>query len=137
MKEQNSAKCDWYFPDTYLNDTSDGVSHEAVCVLNIGEKDATISMKFFFEQREPMEGFTAVCKANRTNHIRFDRLKNGRGEGRNGRMRRMGAGSRGDRLRREFYRKSGQRDPLFSMPEGPIAPGPRREGAAGCNFPGL
>lgn len=49
----------------------------------------------------------------------------------------MGAGSRGDRLRREFYRKSGQRDPLFSMPEGPIAPGPRREGAAGCNFPGL
>lgn len=80
MKEQNSAKCDWYFPDTYLNDTSDGISHEAVCVLNIGEKDATISMKFFFEQREPMEGFTAVCKANRTNHIRFDRLKNGRGE---------------------------------------------------------
>ena len=72
----------WVIPDGFMSDTQKGnyVSHEAVCVLNIGEKDANIKLTIFFEDKEPLEGFTAVCKSRRTNHIRLDRIVNDKGE---------------------------------------------------------
>lgn len=74
------AKCDWYFPDTFLPDTSDGISHESVCVLNVGKTDAHIKLVLYFEDRESMEEFEVVCQAGRTNHIRFDKLSGKEGE---------------------------------------------------------
>jgi hypothetical protein len=55
------------------------VSHEAVCVLNTGSEDAHITMTLYFEDREPMSGFCTLCKAERTNHIRLDMLKDDEG----------------------------------------------------------
>ena len=73
----------WIVPDCFLpaQSTGDLKSHESTCVLNIGKKPATLKLTAYFEQREPMEGFQAVCSPRRTNHIRLDSLKNRRGEG--------------------------------------------------------
>lgn len=66
----------WYIPDAYFPVDSSGKfpSHEAICVLNPGAKDAHIEITLYFEDRDKMAGFHAVCKAERTNHIRMDRL---------------------------------------------------------------
>ena len=68
---------DAFFP---VKDNGDYVSHEAICILNTGDEDATVDFTLYFEDREPMSGFTAVCGARRTNHIRLDKIKNDKGE---------------------------------------------------------
>ena len=73
----------WFVPDCYYPSKSSGElkSHEAICVLNPGKKDANIDITLYFEDRDCMSGFKAVCKAERTNHIRMDKIKNENGEG--------------------------------------------------------
>ena len=69
----------WFIPDMFWPEAqSDGpyISHEAVCVLNVNDQDAQISIELYFEDREPLTGFSACCKASRTNHIRMDQLIN-------------------------------------------------------------
>ncbi len=70
------GKCEWLMPDGFyaVKDHGDYVSHEAVCVLNTGDVDAELEITLYFEDREPKKGFRAVCPAERTNHIRMDRL---------------------------------------------------------------
>lgn len=72
----------WVIPDGFMSDTEikGYVSHEAVCVLNLGDEDAMIKLTVFFENREPLTGFTAQCKSKRTNHIRLDKLVNDKGK---------------------------------------------------------
>jgi len=66
----------WLIPDAFYNSQSIGqVSHEAVCVLNTSDVDATITMTLYFEDRDKMEGFVAHCPAGRTHHIRMDKLR--------------------------------------------------------------
>lgn len=75
--EQNIGKCHWFIPDAFypvVDHGNDYVSHEAVCVLNVGSNDAHIKITLYFEDREPIYGFEAVCPAKRTNHIRMDRI---------------------------------------------------------------
>lgn len=76
------GKTVWAIGDGYMSDTQNGgfVSHEAVCVLNTSDKDAEINITVYFEDREPVGGFKAVCAARRTNHIRLDKIKNDKGE---------------------------------------------------------
>ncbi len=76
MKEAKGSKT-WFIPDGYWPSISNGVfpSHEAICVLNTCSKDAEISVTLYFEDRDKMTGFKAECKAERTNHIRMDKLK--------------------------------------------------------------
>lgn len=82
MKGSYGAKV-WFIPDGYFPETSSGKlpSHEAICVLNPGSRDANINITLYFEDRDPMDGFKAVCRAERTNHIRMDRLKDEKGQG--------------------------------------------------------
>ena len=75
--DQNAGKCHWFIPDAFypvVDRGNDYVSHEAVCVLNAGNNDAHIKITLYFEDREPIDGFEAVCPAKRTNHIRMDRI---------------------------------------------------------------
>lgn len=67
----------WFIPDGFFPSTSSGKqkSHDAICVLNPNSKDANISITLYFEDREKMQGFYAYCAAERTNHIRMDKLK--------------------------------------------------------------
>lgn len=74
MREQAIGHKVWVIPDGYLPEKSSGglISHEAICVLNTGEKDANIRITVYFEDREPMGKFYAMCVARRTNHIRLE-----------------------------------------------------------------
>lgn len=76
------GKTTWLIADGFMSNTKTEhyVSHEAVCVLNVGQVPAHIKLTIYFEDRDPMTGFTAQCPPQRTNHIRLDRLKNDRGE---------------------------------------------------------
>ncbi len=76
------GKKEWVIPDGYMSEVSNGSqpSHEAVCVLNLGDTDAQIKLTIFFEDKEPLTGFTAECKAKRTNHIRLDKITNDNNE---------------------------------------------------------
>ena len=83
MSNEAYGKRVWLIPDGYYPEVSKGdvyVSHEAVCVLNVGDEDANIDITLYFEDREPMTGFKAVCKSKRTNHIRMDKIVSASGE---------------------------------------------------------
>lgn len=66
----------WSVSDGFMNDTKNGEfeSHEAICVLNISGRDASLSINVYFEDREPICGFKATCKNDRANHIRLDKI---------------------------------------------------------------
>lgn len=67
----------WLIPDMYWPQVTSGefyVSHESVCVLNTTETDCSVSFTFYYEDREPVTGCTAVCPARRTHHIRMDKM---------------------------------------------------------------
>ncbi len=66
----------WLIPDAYIPTGGEGdlASHEAVCVLNTGETDATLRFLAYFEDREPLGPFTALVPAGRTRHLRTDGL---------------------------------------------------------------
>lgn len=74
----------WYIPDAFFPGISSGktyVSHEAVCFLNETAEDAQVSLTLYFEDRDKMTGFHAVVPAERTVHLRLDRLKRDDGVG--------------------------------------------------------
>ena len=73
-----TGKTEWVIPDGFMSDTKSEryVSHEAVCVLNLNEKCANVKLEIYFEDKEPILDFTAVCEAKRCNHIRLDKIKN-------------------------------------------------------------
>ena len=76
------GKKTWLIPDTFLHSVSHGanVSHEAVCVLNTGARDAEITLTLYFEDRAAAGGYHASCPAAHTHHIRLDRLLSDAGE---------------------------------------------------------
>lgn len=80
------GKTTWMIPDTFLRSTSRSSdpgdrSHEAICVLNTSENDAHIALTLYFEDREPNTAFTAFCGAERTHHIRLDKIRDKDGNG--------------------------------------------------------
>ena len=77
-----NGSCEWFIPDCYWPEiTTPGhyVSHEAICVLNTHDEDAEIALTLYFEDQEPITGFTAICPARRTHHIRLDKLEDAAG----------------------------------------------------------
>lgn len=67
----------WYIPDAFYPSVCSGktyVSHEAVCFLNETEQDAKVSLTLYFEDRDKMTGFSAVVPAERTVHLRLDKI---------------------------------------------------------------
>ncbi|GHV01641.1 hypothetical protein FACS1894211_11770 [Clostridia bacterium] len=73
---------EWLISDAYWHSRSNGVfpSHESVCVLNRTDKTARVFLTLYFEDREKLTDFSAEIPAERTKHIRIDKLKNERGE---------------------------------------------------------
>jgi hypothetical protein len=69
-----AGKLQWFVPDAYLPAASShGVaSHEAACLLNVGPRDATVRLTFFFEDREPLGPVEITLGARRTRHVRLD-----------------------------------------------------------------
>lgn len=71
----------WVIPDGFLPVASQGdqVSHESVCVLNLGEVSAHITLTLYYEDIPPQKGFRAECLGQRCHHIRLDRIRDGAG----------------------------------------------------------
>ncbi len=75
------GKKEWLIADCFYDSKWNGqVSHEAVCVVNTSERNAHINFTLFFEDREPITGFSAECASMRTHHIRMDRILSDKGE---------------------------------------------------------
>ncbi|NOU94024.1 hypothetical protein GC093_12455 [Paenibacillus sp. LMG 31456] len=67
----------WYIPDGYIPRESLGKveSHEAICLLNCYEEEASIVITVYFEDREPLEQIEARLEGRRTKHIRTSELQ--------------------------------------------------------------
>lgn len=69
----------WAIAEGYIPGESTGpgpamTSHEALCVLNCGERDAHLEVMIFYEDREPAGPYELVVPAGRTRHFRFNDL---------------------------------------------------------------
>ena len=69
----------WIVPDGYIPPESTGasrplVSHDAICILNCGSKDAHIKVTVFFSDRDPAGPYSLKVSAMRTRHVRFNEL---------------------------------------------------------------
>lgn len=72
----------WIIPDGYMPSTppeavgpSGYLSHESVCVLNDGDEPAHCTLDIFFEDRDPILGVAFEVGAQRSLHLRLDRLQ--------------------------------------------------------------
>jgi len=65
----------WIVPDGWMPraGTAEIDGHEAVCLLNLGEADAAVTLTLYFEDRDPIVVDGLECAARRTRHIRLDR----------------------------------------------------------------
>jgi hypothetical protein len=65
----------WVIPDGWMppHGTHEVDGHEAVCILNVGDRDAALTLTFYFEDSEPASVEGLVCGARRTRHFRLDR----------------------------------------------------------------
>lgn len=70
----------WAIPEGYIPsgsvDPNDRtlISHEAACLLNLSDVDASISITVFFEDREPSGPYRLTLPGRRTKHLRFNDL---------------------------------------------------------------
>jgi hypothetical protein len=76
---QAIGKTRWAISEGYIPASSTGTtrqmtSHEAVCMLNAGERDAHVEITVFFSDREPAGPYRVTVPARRTLHQRFNDL---------------------------------------------------------------
>ena len=69
----------WAIPEGYI--PADGIkgdsaliSHEAACILNAGDRDATVDIIVYFADRDPVGPYRVIVPAKRTLHLRFNDL---------------------------------------------------------------
>lgn len=70
----------WIIADGYIPEGSHGpapqlISHEAACILNTGDEDASVQITVYFADREPVGPYHLKVPARRTLHMRFNDLK--------------------------------------------------------------
>jgi hypothetical protein len=70
----------WAIAEGYIPPSSTGpepqmLSHETVCILNTGPKDAHVEITIFFADRDPAGPYRITVPAQRTRHIRFNDLR--------------------------------------------------------------
>ncbi len=69
----------WAIAEGYIPPGSTGpepemLSHETVCLLNTGDRDANVSITLYFSDREPVGPYRVTVPARRTRHVRFNDL---------------------------------------------------------------
>lgn len=69
----------WAIPEGYIPSGSISqdralLSHETACILNAGERDATIRLTIYFADRDPVV-YRVTVAARRTLHLRFNDLE--------------------------------------------------------------
>jgi hypothetical protein len=69
----------WAIAEGYIPAGSHGpepqmTSHETVCLLNAGPRDAHVEITIYFSDREPAGPYRVTVPARRTRHVRFNDL---------------------------------------------------------------
>ena len=69
----------WAIAEGYIPPSSTGpepqmTSHETVCILNTGDRDANVEITIYFKDREPAGPYKVKVGARRTKHLRFNDL---------------------------------------------------------------
>lgn len=69
----------WAIAEGYIPPSSTGpepqmTSHETVCILNTGDRDANVEITIYFKDREPAGPYRVTVAARRTKHLRFNDL---------------------------------------------------------------
>lgn len=69
----------WAIAEGYIPEWSTGPkpeleSHETVCILNTGDRDAEIEITIFYSDRDPVGPYRITVPARRTRHVRFNEL---------------------------------------------------------------
>jgi hypothetical protein len=70
----------WAIAEGYIPPYSHGpapqfTSHETVCILNATDADAHVEITIYYSDREPGGPYRLIVPARRTQHIRFNNLK--------------------------------------------------------------
>lgn len=68
------AIAEGYIPPASTGDSRQLTSHETVCILNAGDRDAHVEITLFFADREPVGPYRLTVPARRTLHQRFNEL---------------------------------------------------------------
>lgn len=70
------AIAEGYIPSASVDPENPALlSHETACVLNVGDREAHVSLWIFFKDREPVGPYTITIAPRRTLHLRFNDLK--------------------------------------------------------------
>lgn len=77
----------WILPDGYMASTpkeeigpSGYISHESICILNDGSQPAHCTLDIYFEDRDPIQGIPFEVGAQRSLHLRVDKIRIPSGE---------------------------------------------------------
>ena len=67
----------WAIAEGYIPGWSHGqapamTSHEAVCILNAGDREAQVAITLYYENREPAGPYRFTVGPRRTRHLRFN-----------------------------------------------------------------
>ena len=67
----------WAIAEGYIPPRSTGrgralESHETLCILNAGDREARVKITVYFADREPAGPYRFVVPARRTRHLRFN-----------------------------------------------------------------
>ena len=70
----------WAIGEGYIPGWSNGpephfTSHETACLLNTSDEEAHVKITVFFWDREPVGPYRLIVPARRTQHVRFNELK--------------------------------------------------------------
>jgi len=66
------AIAEGYIPPDSTGSSREMTSHETVCILNTGERDARVEITVYFADREPVGPYKFTVGAERTLHLRFN-----------------------------------------------------------------
>jgi hypothetical protein len=67
----------WAIPEGYIPSASTGptpelTSHETVCILNTGHKDAHVEITVYFTDKNPVGPYKIKVGGQRTKHVRLN-----------------------------------------------------------------
>ncbi|HJT20492.1 MAG TPA: sensory rhodopsin transducer [Nitrospira sp.] len=79
MTTEGIGRRRWAVAEGYIPPGSTGpepqmTSHETICLLNAGSRDAHVEVTVFYVDRDPTGPYRFVVPARRTRHVRFNNM---------------------------------------------------------------
>jgi hypothetical protein len=69
------AIAEGYIPPDSAAKSRELASHEVVCLLNAGDRDAHVTITVYYSDRPPVGPYVCMVPAQRTLHLRFNDLR--------------------------------------------------------------